>query len=325
MDHGRFRDAELQLQSVRELWPELECMARLLEKVQETRERGRNLSEKMHRAMTQDRWSDVLNFAEQILTLAPNDPIARHARQEAWSKVGTILNDSRRLNGSNGRQTLIHRPADAPHETAIKLEGDTVVGQQAGRQFMVWVDAVGGFWVCTGSEVTIGQAVQGNDVDVPIQADISRRHAKIRREGEGYLLEALQATRVDGQPVAGTTLLKDGDEIELGGSVRLRFRRPHALSASARLEFLTRHKTKPGSDAVLLMAESCVLGPHWQNHVVCRDWSGDVVLYRQDADLYCRAMESIEIDGNLCDGRGKLGANSRIVGSDFSLSLEAIT
>jgi len=72
------------------------------------------------------------------------------------------------------------------------------------------------------------------------------------------------------------------------------------------------------------MAESCVLGPKWQNHVVCRDWAGDVVLYRQDEDLFCRAMESIEIDGQLCDGRGRLGGNSHVVGTDFSLSVEEL-
>jgi hypothetical protein len=77
-------------------------------------------------------------------------------------------------------------------------------------------------------------------------------------------------------------------------------------------------------DAIILMAESCVLGPKWQNHVVCRDWKGDVVLYRQEDKLFCRAMESLEIDGKLHDGRGPLGPHSRVVGDDFSLSLELL-
>jgi hypothetical protein len=73
------------------------------------------------------------------------------------------------------------------------------------------------------------------------------------------------------------------------------------------------------------MAESCVLGPKWQNHVTCRDWQGDVVLYRRDGELFCRAMESIEIDGHLCDGRGPLSSNSHVSGSDFSMSLEELS
>ena len=126
------------------------------------------------------------------------------------------------------------------------------------------------------------------------------------RRGDGYVVQPVQTTRVNGQIVRDTTLLTDGDEIELGDGVRLRFRQPHALSASARLEFRQPPPNPPSADGVLLMAESCVLGPKWQNHVVCRDWQGDVVLYRRDDELYCRAMDSIEIDGQLCDGRGGL-------------------
>ncbi len=144
------------------------------------------------------------------------------------------------------------------------------------------------------------------------------------RRGDGYVIEPVQATRVNGQIVHDTTLLTDGDEIEFGDAVRLRFRQPHALSASARLDFLSRHRTLPSADGVLLMAESCVMGPKWQNHVVCTDWQGDVVLYRRDDELYCRAMDSIEIDGQLCDGRGRISPNSHVAGSDFSMSLEQL-
>jgi hypothetical protein len=72
------------------------------------------------------------------------------------------------------------------------------------------------------------------------------------------------------------------------------------------------------------MAESCVLGPKWQNHVVCRDWGDDVVLYRHEDRIYCRAMESIEIDGQLHDGRGPVRPGSQVLGTDFSMTLEAV-
>jgi len=175
--------------------------------------------------------------------------------------------------------------------------------------------------VCLGGEVTIGQAVPGSNVEVPIQGDLSRQHARIRRD-DGYLIEPLHPVRVDGKDVRETTLLSDGDEIELGQGVRLRFRQPHALSATARLELVSGHRTQPSADGILLMAESCVMGPKWQNHVVCRDWSSDVVLYRREGDLYCRAMEPIEVDDQYCEGQGKVETNSHVAGTDFSLSLE---
>ena len=198
---------------------------------------------------------------------------------------------------------------------------------------------MGGYLVCLGNEVILGQAHPGNPIDLPIQADISRRQAKIRRAGEGYVLEPLGSEKspgagsagtghsrvsVEGQVITAPTLLSDGDELELGAGVKLRFRKPHALSASARLEMISGHRTHPFADGVILMAESCVLGPRWQNHIVCREWNDDLVLYRQEEELYCRAVQPLEIDGQSHAGRGRIAFNSRIVGSDFSLSLEQI-
>ena len=115
---------------------------------------------------------------------------------------------------------------------------------------------------------------------MPILADLSRRHAVIRREAGAYVLEPLQPVRVDGREITGPTVLADNQLIQLGDNVRLRFTKPHALSATARLDFESHHKTQPSADAVLLMADSCVLGPNRHCHVRCRDWQHDVVLYR---------------------------------------------
>jgi hypothetical protein len=191
-------------------------------------------------------------------------------------------------------------------------------------KFMLWVDAVGGFWICLADAVTLGQPLRCGSVDVPIMADISARHARIRRDGEGYLIEAVREVRLDGRVVQGAALLSHGSRIELGERVRLTFRRPHALSATARLDFLSQHRTQPAADAVLLMAESCVLGPKSHSHVVCRDWPREVILYRHDDELYCRTDGGLEIDGVYYQERGPLRRDSHVVGEGFSLSLEPI-
>jgi len=189
---------------------------------------------------------------------------------------------------------------------------------------MLWVDAVGGFLVCLGQQVTLGQPVRSGGADVPILADISSRHARIRRDGEGYLIEAVRQVRVDGRPVREVGWLTDGSRIELGEGVRLIFRRPHPLSATARLGFASGHRTEPSADAVLLMAECCILGPEAHSHVVCRDWPGEVILYRHDEELLCRAAGTLEIDGVQYHGRGPVGRNSHVAGEGFSMNLEAI-
>ena len=200
---------------------------------------------------------------------------------------------------------------------------DRYWGRKTDR-FLLWVDGVGGYWVCLGDDVTLGQPAPTGEVDVPILGDLSRRHARIRRDGEGYLIEAFRPVCVDGRLVQREALLGDGSRIQLGDGVRLVFRRPHALSATARLDFTSRHRTQPSVDAVLLMADSCVLGPKLHSHVVCRQWREEVVLYRHDDRLYCRTATPVEIDGRRCKDRGPITRDSRIAGEGFSLSLEAI-
>jgi hypothetical protein len=193
------------------------------------------------------------------------------------------------------------------------------------QRLMLWIDAVGGYWVCLGETITIGQPDRQAAADVPILGDLSSCHARLRRDGEGFLIEAVREVAVDGRPVRDVGWPHDGSQIQLGDSVRLVFRRPHALSGTVRLDFLSRHRTQPSADAVLWMADSCILGPARHCHVICRNWTREVVLYRDGEELYCRTGGAWEIDGARCEGRGRITRNSRVQGDDFSFNLEAIT
>ena len=197
-------------------------------------------------------------------------------------------------------------------------------------RFMLWIDAVGGYWVCLADELIIGQPAgslypgSAGGADIPILADISSRHARIRRDGEGYLIDAIREVRVGGRPVESTELLADGSRIEIGWGVTLQLRRAHPLSLTARLDFLSRHRTQPPADAVLLLADSCVLGPNPHSHIVCRNWTREVILFRHDEKFYCHAAGRFEIDGVACRNRGQVQANSRVSGEGFSFSLEPL-
>ena len=195
---------------------------------------------------------------------------------------------------------------------------------QHSERFMLWIDAVGGYWVCLGDRVTLGQPNAQGAADVPILGDLSSRHACIRRDGEGYLIEAWREIRINGRLVQDVGWLGDGTRLQLGGAVRLLFRRPHPLSATARLDFVSRHRTQPSTDSVLLMADACVLGPKPHCHVVCRDWNREVLLFRRGQELYCRTDGPFEIDGVACRGEGQITRHSRIEGDGFSFNLEEI-
>jgi hypothetical protein len=200
-----------------------------------------------------------------------------------------------------------------------------------GTRLLLWIDEVGGYLVCLSDQVTLGQPVVGDSVEIPILGDISRRHATIERDAEGYVLRPLRPTFLDGQRIEHPRELKDAETIALGsatGGVQLAFRRPHALSMTARLDLVSRNRFEPATDAALLMADTCILGPKLSSHIVCPNWSKEIVLFRQGERLFCRSGESLEIDGKRVDARSGRPAeitwNSRIAGSDFAMSLEAL-
>jgi hypothetical protein len=129
---------------------------------------------------------------------------------------------------------------------------------------------------------------------------------------------------LNSRKIDAVSWIYDGSLIQLGPALKMRFSRPHPLSATARLDFVSNHCTQPSASAVLLMADTCVLGPGAGNHVVCRDWPHDVILHRQHGGLYCRSAGPIEIDGKMYEQKGPLTSRSRVIGSQFSFSLEEI-
>jgi hypothetical protein len=311
--HGKFADAEAQFDVAIALRPDLTELVQQRDDCHAKLNRCRDLSEQLYKAMTDSNWQDTLAMADELLVIAPELKLARVARKRAWQKAGADIdvygNGSTHVLGAPSRKT----PND-----------EELADDKPGTRFLLWVDGVGGYLVCLADSVLLGQHVPGSSIDVPILGDLSRRHARVSRSGEGYVIEPMHAISINGRAIKNPMTLSDQDEIELGSGVKYRFRRPHALSATARLDPISRHRIQPYVDGVLLMAESCVLGPKWQNHIVCRDWTADVVLYRHDDELFCRSIAPVEIDGKLCEGRGRLEANSRVVGSDFSMCLEEL-
>jgi hypothetical protein len=305
---------------------------RLDDESQRLSDRGnecQRLTAEMHAALAAENWGAVLTAADGLLAMAPQHAAAGQARRRAWKAVGmdvTQLHNHRRPGyvslqldhavGRGGRRST--------RRGSKSNEDDTVAGTENPQRSLLWIDAVGGFLVCTDDCVVLGQPSPGNVIAVPILADLSRRHAVIRRDAGAYVLEPLQKTRVDGREITGPHVLADNQLIHLGDNVRLRFNRPHALSATARLVLESHHKTQPSADAVLLMADSCVMGPSRHCHVHCRDWKHDIVVYRQNDRVYCRADEPLTIDGVEATGEQEIATGVRVEGEEFSFTWETL-
>jgi hypothetical protein len=216
------------------------------------------------------------------------------------------------------------RPIPTDSAACVQWTESAVKNPIAKSRLLLWVDAVGGFYVCPGAEVRLGQAVPDSSVDVPLLADLSRHHATIRRDEEGYTIEPLRDVWLNHQKIDTISWINDGSLIEMGRALKMRFSRPHPLSATARLDFSSNHRTQPSAAAVLLMADTCVLGPGAHSHVVCRDWPHEVVLHRQHGGLYCRSVTPFEVDGTRYQQQGPITLHSHVIGEGFSFSLEEI-
>lgn len=187
------------------------------------------------------------------------------------------------------------------------LRHPSVVNRSAtqGAMCTIWIDGVGCFWLSQRDRVTIGgpgaPTANLNDsrvtADLSILSDLKLRHATIVRNSEGYLLEAHGAVRISGRDVLERAALCDGAMVELGRSVRLKFRQPSALSLTARLDFVSDHRPTQSVDGVVLLADTCVLGSGDENHIVCHDWLGQVLLVRQGAELWCRSRQALTVNG----------------------------
>ena len=191
-------------------------------------------------------------------------------------------------------------------------------------RFLLWVDAVGGYLVCLDDRIVLGRAGSDSHADVPLMGDLSRNHATLVRNGEGYLLQAHHASFVNGKPVVDQAVLHDGDVIRLGSTVELEFRQPSPVSATARLSILSRHRLPLAVDGVLLMAETCIVGEALQAHIPAPALKNPVVLYRQAGALWCRAVGAFDVDGRTCASRAPLTLQSSVLGDGFSFSLEPL-
>jgi hypothetical protein len=118
--------------------------------------------------------------------------------------------------------------------------------------------------------------------------------------------------------------LRDGDRITLGTSCQVRFHQPNAVSATARLEIASGHRLPLSVDGVLLMAETCIIGPAAGSHLVIPELTRPVVLTRRKEGLSVHAVGEITIDGQKLKDRGNLTLRSTVAADDFRLSIEPV-
>jgi tetratricopeptide (TPR) repeat protein len=297
---GEFARAVEAADRVRKLLPgRLVALEDFRRDLQVRQQKFASLLPRLHEATEQGRWGDVVALSELVLALAPQHREARKARALAWKSV---------------------QPAAVGSDPA-KREAKTP--DELPRRFLLWADGVGGFLICLGSRISFGQATLDAFVDVPLLADVSRLHATITRDEEGYLLETVRPVQVNGQTV-DRALLRPNDRITLGACCQFRFRQPSPVSTTARLDLVSGHRLPVAVDAVLLMADTLVLGPGAQAHVTMPWLKNPVVLFRHKDGLGVRGAGNLTIDGRRAQDRALLGPTATVAGDEFAFAVEPV-
>jgi hypothetical protein len=261
----------------------------------------------LHEAVHGGRWREVVERAEKVLAVAPQHTEARKARTRAWKAIEPV--------------TVPHRPP-APQTNGHSQAGIQTEPNPASR-FLLWIDGVGGYLVCLGARLVFGQAIFDGQVDIPLVADVSRLHATLSRDSEGYVLEAVRPVQVNGNP-ATRALLRPTDRVTLGTSCQFQFHQPVPVSASARLDLVSGHRLPVAVDGVLLMADTLVLDNSEQAHVSVPDLKKPLILYRHKDGLGVRHAGRLTVNGARAAQRALLPSLATVQGEEIAFAIESV-
>ncbi|MBN9117931.1 MAG: hypothetical protein J0I06_01985 [Planctomycetes bacterium] len=301
------------------------------------------------------RWREAVAVAAEVLAIAPDHREAKAVRGKAWvvaapettdfalpsegsAAAGALARSAAgELSTRGGRWESVRPPqpvsAPAPARTlprATPVAGGSSALSSAGgaplpKRFLLWVDGVGGYLVCLSSRVTFGQATAEGPVDVPLFAEVSRTHAEVTRDGEGYVIESGRGIRINGAETK-RAVLSPGDRVTLGASCQFVLHKPVSVSSSLRLELTSGHRLPVAVDGVLLMGNELMLGPGPEAHVELKGLDAPVLIYRSKDGLSVRVPgRRFTIDDRPCEDRAALPLPAVVSCDAFTFAIEPVS
>jgi len=276
--------------------------------------------QRLQNAATANDARSVLQAADDVLQLAPQHRDARRLKEKAWEYIERYLQSS-------------HGNANSQDKPTQSLTGSTESSDQlepvspafgALRRFVIWIDGVGGYLVCLSPRITLGQASANGPVDVPLFADVSRLHAEIVRDGEGYIFESAHENVLNGEAILKRSLIRPGDRVTLGATCQFVMSRPVPTNPSVRLDLVSGHRLPLYVDGILLMAENLIFGPGSQVHVSMPDVKSNVILYRSRDGIGMRYPGVFYVDNEPCKERANLPVPCHVSSDTFSFAIDVV-
>lgn len=329
-DRGEFLRAVAELDKLRSKLPvPSAALDRFRAAVEDRHTAFRSAVARLYDAAEARLWRDALTAADEVLAVAPEHREAKAIRGKAWL-AAVPYNEAAPVNepmreGVGAFGTTLPHAARMTATGGSRVTPPSPVGNAAlPRRFLLWVDGVGGYLVCLSNRVTFGQATSEGPVDVPLFADVSRLHAELSRDGEGYVVESAKGVLVNGVS-ATRAVLAAGDRITLGSTCQFLFHKPVSVSSTVRLELTSGHRLPVAVDGVLLMSNELMLGPGPNAHVLLPTVRTPVLLYRSKDGLGVRVPETpFHIDDRPCLDRATLPLPAVVTANDFTFAVEPV-
>jgi hypothetical protein len=274
-------------------------------------------------------WRDAIAAADTVLAVAPEHREAQAIRGKAWLAAAPDTADYIAAAEERGESVeafaSTRRDASRPAYSPLSpLTSSQPGGAPVPKRFLLWVDGVGGYLVCLSNRVSFGQATGDAPIDVPLFADVSRLHAELMRDGEGYVVESAKSVLVNGKETT-RTVLAAGDRVTLGATCQFLFHKPVSVSSTARLELTSGHRLPVAVDGVLLMGNEVMLGPGPNAHIILPWLPEPVLIYRSKDGLGVRVPGGpFRIDDRPCADRAALPLPSVVTSDGFTFAVEPV-
>lgn len=204
-----------------------------------------------------------------------------------------------------------------PHRSMVRVTDETVVApyrtQASGGmpdRLLLIVDGGGSYLVLRGGMAGIGRAACDDPAEVALLSDIGERHATISRMEEDYFLLAARDVEVAGQ-MTRHRLLRDGDRLVLGRKAKFTFHLPSRCSASAVLALSDTTKMPQDVRRVVLLNRHATIGNGPTSHILCREATGQLVLFERDGQMWVRSRN---------DGHNDTGAQLLRLGEPMEMA-----
>lgn len=170
---------------------------------------------------------------------------------------------------------------------AARSSADTLrLADHAGGR--LWIDEVGCWLLWFAPTLTLGNSWPGGAYRLRWLAELRTEHALCHARNGADWVQPRGPVMQNGKPITAEQCLRSGDELLCGTDLRLRYRIPTPLSATAVLTCESGHRTADGLDGVVFVRQTCLIGPGEQNHIAARGWNDPVLLFEQQGELWCR-------------------------------------